>query len=81
MAPPLPPQVEVMDEADFDMGSDVCGVLVQYPATDGAIHDYKARCPAGSWGWQQRMGARVPAASCQSCASPGPLPRRPGGTS
>ncbi|KAL4447273.1 hypothetical protein ABPG77_007306 [Micractinium sp. CCAP 211/92] len=35
-------KVEVMDEADFDMGSDVCGILVQYPATDGSIHDYKA---------------------------------------
>ncbi len=51
-----------MDEADFDMGSDVCGILVQYPATDGSIHDYKARRPckglhalaqqtAGGQGW------------------------------
>jgi glycine dehydrogenase len=34
--------VEVCEESEFDMKSDVCGVLVQYPATDGSIHDYKA---------------------------------------
>ncbi len=31
----------MQDENAFEMGSDVCGVLVQYPATDGTIHDYK----------------------------------------
>jgi glycine dehydrogenase len=35
-------QVEVCEESEFEMKSDVCGVLVQYPATDGSIHDYKA---------------------------------------
>ncbi len=35
--------VRVGDEAGFEFGSDVCGVLLQYPATDGSIHDYKAR--------------------------------------
>lgn len=50
-------QVEVMDEADFEMASDVCGVLVQYPATDGSIHDYKARCAAALF--QTATGARV----------------------
>lgn len=34
-------QVVVQDEAAFDMASDVCGILLQYPATDGTIHDYK----------------------------------------
>jgi glycine dehydrogenase len=35
-------KVEVVDEGSFDMAKDVCGVLVQYPATDGSISDYKA---------------------------------------
>lgn len=35
----------VADEGSFDFGKDVCGVLVQYPATDGSIHDYKV----GRW--------------------------------
>eukprot|EP00877_Chromochloris_zofingiensis_P000850 jgi/Chrzof1/10766/Cz05g11130.t1 len=30
------------DEDKFVFGKDVCGVLIQYPATDGSIHDYKA---------------------------------------
>ncbi|KAI8106487.1 hypothetical protein M9435_001031 [Picochlorum sp. BPE23] len=34
--------VEVSSEADFSMDKDVCGVMVQYPATDGSISDYKA---------------------------------------
>lgn len=34
-------KAEVMDESKFDFGKDVCGVLVQYPATDGSISDYK----------------------------------------
>jgi len=37
--------VRMGDEAGFEFGSDVCGVLLQYPATDGSIHDYKARAP------------------------------------
>lgn len=39
-------KVEVMDEASFPMDSDVCGVLLQYPATDGSVHDYSVRGPA-----------------------------------
>jgi glycine dehydrogenase len=35
-------QVEVVEESKFDYSAnDVCGVLVQYPATDGTIHNYK----------------------------------------
>lgn len=35
-------KVEVMPESQFDFTGDVCGCLVQYPATDGSVHDYKA---------------------------------------
>lgn len=35
-------KVIVSDEKDFDIDKDTCGILLQYPATDGAIHDYKA---------------------------------------
>lgn len=31
----------VADEDKFVYGKDVCGVLVQYPATDGTVSDYK----------------------------------------
>lgn len=34
-------KVIVQDEKDFDIDKDTCGILLQYPATDGAIHDYK----------------------------------------
>lgn len=30
------------DESAFDLAKDVCGILLQYPATDGSIHDYSA---------------------------------------
>lgn len=33
---------EVVDESKLEYGKDVCGVLVQYPATDGSVHDYRA---------------------------------------
>ncbi len=33
--------VEVGDESKFKVDKDVSGVLVQYPATDGSVHDYK----------------------------------------
>lgn len=36
--------VEVGDETKFNVDKDVSGVLVQYPATDGTVHDYKV-CP------------------------------------
>jgi glycine dehydrogenase len=32
--------VKVGDESTFEYGDDVCGVLVQYPATDGRVLDY-----------------------------------------
>ena len=32
------------DKLDFSSSKDVCGVLLQYPATDGTISDYKVRC-------------------------------------
>ena len=28
-------------EEDFKFDKDVSGILMQYPATDGAVHDYK----------------------------------------
>lgn len=34
-------KVVVGDEASFNIDKDVSGVLLQYPATDGSIHDYK----------------------------------------
>ena len=39
---------EMIDESmlstgDLKFGNDVCGVLLQYPATDGTIDDYKVR--------------------------------------
>ena len=33
--------VEVGDESKFEVDKDVSGVLVQYPATDGSVRDYK----------------------------------------
>lgn len=33
--------VEVGDDTKFSVDKDVSGVLVQYPATDGTVHDYK----------------------------------------
>ena len=35
--------VEVGDENSFNFDKDVSGVLLQYPATDGSVHDYKVR--------------------------------------
>ena len=31
----------VVDEDKLEFGKDVCGVLLQYPATDGTIDNYK----------------------------------------
>ena len=39
-ARPLGLEVQVGDFSTFQFGSGVFGALVQYPATDGAIHDY-----------------------------------------
>ena len=41
-AKPLGIKIHVADPAQFDFKSAVFGVLVQYPATDGAIYDYRA---------------------------------------
>lgn len=35
--------VVVADEQSFAVDKDTCGVLLQYPATDGTVHDYKVR--------------------------------------
>ena len=34
-------KVLVSSEEDFKFDKDVSGILMQYPATDGAVHDYK----------------------------------------
>jgi glycine dehydrogenase len=36
--------VEVASDQDFTIGPEVFGVLVQYPATDGSIADYRGLC-------------------------------------
>ena len=33
----------VISEDNFEVGSDVSGVLIQYPATDGSVSDYSVR--------------------------------------
>ncbi len=40
-AKPLGVKVIVGDHTEFDFADGVFGVLLQYPATDGAIHDYE----------------------------------------
>jgi glycine dehydrogenase len=37
-------EVRVSSYREFDLAPDVFGVLVQYPATDGAVHDYRPLC-------------------------------------
>jgi glycine dehydrogenase len=39
-------EVLIGDHRSFSFGPEVFGALVQYPATDGAIHDYRAFCEA-----------------------------------
>ena len=36
--------VQVAAVASFAFGTDVVGALLQYPATDGAVHDFRAVC-------------------------------------
>jgi glycine dehydrogenase len=36
--------VRVSSFRDFDFGADVFGVLVQYPTSNGAVHDYRPLC-------------------------------------
>ena len=43
-ATPLGIRVVVGSCARFEFSEDVFGALVQYPATDGAIHDYRSFC-------------------------------------
>ena len=43
-AKPLGIEVVVGDHRQFQITNTVFGLLVQYPATDGAIHDYSALC-------------------------------------
>ncbi len=43
-AEPLGIRVEVGDHSGYRFSEDVFGALVQYPATDGAIHDYSEFC-------------------------------------
>ena len=52
-------EIVVCDENDFDYaGNDVCGVLLQYPATDGAVIDYAPVVEAA-----HAAGAKVVAAA------------------
>ncbi len=43
-AEPLGIQIVVADPFQFQISDSVFGILLQYPATDGAIHDYTALC-------------------------------------
>ncbi len=45
-AEPLGIKVVVGDHRKFEISDSVFGILVQYPATDGAIFDYSALCTA-----------------------------------
>jgi glycine dehydrogenase len=37
-------EIVVGDFSNYEFGADVFGALVQYPTTDGAIHDYRSFC-------------------------------------
>ena len=50
--------VRVSSFRDFEFGAGVFGALVQYPATDGAVHDYRELCEKAHAG-----GALVTAAA------------------
>ena len=39
--------VEVGNENTFNIDKDVSGVLLQYPATDGSVHNYKVSSIGG----------------------------------
>ena len=45
-AEPLGIEVRVGPSGDFAFDETVFGALVQYPATDGGVHDYRALCEA-----------------------------------
>ena len=50
--------VRVSDHRGFEIGPDVFGVLVQYPASDGALYDYRELAE-----WTHAAGALVVAAT------------------
>jgi glycine dehydrogenase len=62
--------VEVGDPAGFAFGTDVVGALVQYPATDGEVRDFRGLCERA-----HAAGALVTAATdllaCTMLAPPG----------
>jgi len=43
-AEPVGIDIDVVDQESFSFDDTVFGVLVQYPATDGIIHDFKSLC-------------------------------------
>ena len=43
-AEPLDIEIVVDDHADFELDDTVFGALLQYPATDGTVHDYRSFC-------------------------------------
>jgi glycine dehydrogenase len=45
-AEPLDIRVEVVDPAEMHLGSEVFGLLLQYPSTDGAVRDHRPLCAA-----------------------------------
>lgn len=45
-AEPQEIEVRVGPAGDFAFGQEVFGALVQYPATDGGVHDYRGLCEA-----------------------------------
>ncbi len=57
-AEPLGIEVRVGPAGDFAFGEGVFGALVQYPATDGGVHDYRSLCDAA-----HAAGSRVVAAA------------------
>lgn len=79
-------QAIVVADDKFVFDKDTCGMMLQYPATDGTIHDYKVRYgrPAGSelavaifsicihWVWtgSRQMCEPLDAASQTKYASP-----------
>lgn len=47
-------KAEVVKGEAFEFGKDVCGVLVQYPDTQGTVKDYKVCVCVGSGGGDTR---------------------------
>ena len=51
-------EVVVGDHRTAALGDETFGVLVQYPATDGAVHDYRELRAASARGWRAGRGRR-----------------------